>query len=155
MRRIRALVGLSSWLIIAALIARFAICESNGPRAETLRKLVPFWSAARSRTTIEFPLPVELAVGDPIFVTSEEGGLQQIGEVRSLGRPEATLPWQRASVTSAQILLYPTAPTCGPGTELTYFTTPSSIAWVTRTLLTPEKTSIITRELQDSYQENR
>jgi hypothetical protein len=101
-----------------------------------------------------FPEPVDVAIGDPVFV-AEGSELRQVGEVCALIQDNIILPARHAKAIGAEIQLFPTAPACGANAELTYFTIPDSLAWVVQTLLTPERKAIISQEIRTAYEDYR
>jgi hypothetical protein len=106
---------------------------------------------------LRLPEPQIVAVGDPIFVTQADGGLRRVGEIVALRRDGQPLAVRQTSqpVTSAEAVFYPSAPPLGSGAELQYMTTPDSLAWVTNTLLTPQRKQEIAAELSAAIEAHR
>jgi hypothetical protein len=96
-----------------------------------------------------------VAVGDPIFTRDEEGSLRRVGEVVAIGDDGHRPPSREANVTQARAIFYPFAPPIGASAELTYMTTPQSLAWVTRTLLTDKRKEEIAAELSAAIEQHR
>jgi hypothetical protein len=154
MNRIRVIVGASLWIAIGCLIVQWHESAVGSSRFQPLiDSLVSYWSGPRSSVRLQSGLPIDLAVGDPIFVRAEDGSLRQIGEISAVLRDGKVLPSLRADVTDARCLLFPTAPECGSDAVLTYYTTPDSLAWVVRTLVTPERRVRIADEIRGAYED--
>src|SRR5262245_51427001 len=155
MRRLQAVIGLLFWVAVAASAGRVVVNALAGPDGGSLRGLFQFYVGARSRAELRFPQPVDLAIGDPVFVRDTAVGLRQVGEVCGVAANGDARAALRGRADRTQILLYASAPNCGPDSHISYFTNPSSIAWVTSTLLTSDKTALITEALQGAYRQNQ
>jgi len=118
-QRLRTIVGVLAWTALVAgpwLALRQAGLEAA--TGQTLGSLWQYWTGQRRAVPLQFPQPTWLGVSDPVFVIEPEG-LRQVGEVRALvvdGRPS---PERLAWVTSAEVLLYPSAPAGDGPVQLT------------------------------------
>ena len=107
----------------------------------------------RPRTLwLRFPQPTNLSVGDPLFV-HEQGPeqpifLRRVGEITALHDASGLVRARRADVTLAQALVYPSAPTLGPTSQVTFRTKPQSVAWVIGALVPPERKMRIMQEIE-------
>lgn len=117
-----------------------------GRLAETLWSYV---AGPYPEARLEFDRPTLVAVGDPLFVRSPQGGFEQIGEIRSVDPAGAE---QRKATLHCQALFYPTAPPLSPDASIVHYRTPQSMAWVLETMLPPEKRSLIADEIQAAYE---
>jgi hypothetical protein len=148
------MVGVLFWISMVCLVWSIESNVSPNEPRRALRGLVQYWTGQRPIARLRLPEPVDIAIGDPVFV-SEGAELRQVGGVRALVQDDAVIAARRAKAAGAEIQLFPTAPTCGPNAELTYFTAPDSLAWVVETLLTPDRKALISQEIRAAYGEYR
>jgi hypothetical protein len=155
MTKLRIIAGLLIWLAIGAsitnLLQRFL--ESN--RQEVVGDLWQFLTAKRQTVTLTVPQSIPLQVGDPIYASSAENDIQQIGEIQQVDVAVSTDRHSQADHKLAVALLYPASPTLRSDAQLVYFSTRDSLTWVVETLLPPEKRELITREIAATYTAHR
>jgi len=138
--RFRTGLGLILWLSLAVWAALGIRSQTGGDTqalsllsGELLRWLVGVnreYSAAAESTLI-------LAPNDPIFLKNAEGRLVQIGRVRTA----FGLTQDPVTTQSAQLLIdeQQLRSVCPGGFSLAYHTTPTSLDWVAKTLISPDR----------------
>ena len=138
--RLRAGLGLILWLSLAAWAALGIRSQTGGDTralsllsGELLRWLVGVnreYSAAAESTLI-------LAPNDPIFLKNAEGRLVQIGRVRTaFGLTQDPVTTQSAILLMDEQQL---RSVCPGSFSLEYHTTPTSLDWVAKTLISPDR----------------
>ncbi len=138
--RLRAGLGLILWLSLAVWAALGIRSQTGGDTralsllsGELLRWLVGVnreYSAAAESTLI-------LAPNDPIFLKNAEGRLVQIGRVRTaFGLTQDPVTTQSAILLMDEQQL---RSVCPGSFSLEYHTTPTSLDWVAKTLISPDR----------------
>ena len=95
---------------------------------------------------------VVLAPGDPILMQSPEGSWRQVGLVRNHFASEPAAAFTR----EVSVILYDDAATTFPdGFVLEYHTTPTTLDWVVRTMIPPERQREIARLIADDWRTHR
>ena len=138
-RSARLLVGLvvtaaglyAPWLLLNG---RFAEAGAGAPTP--LESVRQYLLAPRREVRLRFSPAVQVAVGDAIFHETAPGVFEQVGEVRVLVDAEAhPLAARQGLASAATASLYPSAPPLTVDSQLDYYVTPGSLAWVVETLL--------------------
>lgn len=138
--RFRAGLGLVLWLSLAAW-ATLGIGGQAGGDAQTLSvlssELLRWLLGANQEYSAASESSLLLAPNDPIFLEDKEGRLVQIGRVRTA----FGLTQDPVTTQSAQLLIdeQQLRSVCPGGFSLAYHSTPTSLAWVAKTLISPER----------------
>ena len=142
MKAFRILIGLAVWVALGAGLGWYVDRQlvAGGGIQQTLAPALWEYAAGR-RQTVELRAgqPLVVAVGDPIFLRTGPESFRQVGEIRQVVDPDQGRPASIAWVTSAEALLYSSAPALGDEASLSYYTTEDSLVWVVQTMLPPEK----------------
>jgi hypothetical protein len=161
MKLMRIIIGLAVCVGLAAapwlaLRVRAAPAVNGAEQPAISTALWHYWTGTRRTVLLQFAKATEVAVGDPIFMQDRPGSLRQVGEIQSLADSDGhALAYRFADVPAAQALFYPFAPQVGANAHVQYHTTPSSLAWVVNTLVTPERKEQLTREFKKTLDEHR
>ena len=95
---------------------------------------------------------VVLAPGDPILMQGSDGSWRQVGLVRNHFATEPAAAYTR----EASVILYDDVNTTFPdGFVLEYHTTPTTLDWVVRTMIPPERQREIARLIADDWRTHR
>ena len=160
-RRLRVVIGVAVW--IGATVGLGALLhDPEDQRKELAAAHTRDWILTRrTPIVVEFPEPVELAVGDPIFFAPTPGDLTLVGAVTELvhsGPPEDDSPSRRRRgvVRSAKAWLstsgHSELKTTSP---LTYISVPQTASWVVQTLFPEERLGWIAREWNATLLQHR
>jgi hypothetical protein len=150
-KRIRIALGSLLWSSLF-LWAIWAIClqaqGTQAPLAGLFHDIGRWLLGATQQYSATADTMLMLAPNDPIFMKNSEGRLVQIGRVRTaFGATIDPIATQSALLLIDEAQL---RSMCPHGFSLEYQTTPSSLDWVARTLLSAERrqeiTAIITRD---------
>jgi len=150
-RVVRIAVGLVFWLALAVFAAwRLDRLGRDSPAGlpRLARQICSYFAGRTRRLTLTCPDQVDLAVCDPVFVEQGDGELRLVGLVRRLGRDGQWLGERRAYADRVEVVLLPCAAQFGPIAQALYFNRQTSLLWVARTLLTPQRRAEIAAELQ-------
>jgi len=157
MRTFRLAIGLLFWLNLFG-FATWRIEQlgdnQRAGRGQWAGQLWQYFTGTSRRIHAAAGEPVELAVGDPVFVRSGQRELKQVGQVRRLKYGGAWLARTRAWADEAELMLMPSAPACGPDATVIYYSREASLAWAVRTLLTEERQAAIAAELQQVFDQH-
>lgn len=154
-KRLRIIVGVAMWL--ALILGPWLVVRQFGVESTTRQTVTSLWHylAGQRRTVpLRFDEPTLLALADPVFVV-ENNSLRQVGEVHLLLGDGRASPERIEWVTSAEVLLYPSAPVTPEPIRITYRTTPQTLAWAFERLVTPERQARMRAELQKALDEHR
>lgn len=152
---LRVIVGGIVWTALVAgpwWLVRWAGNQASAER--TVGSLWQFATGERRLTPVKFAEPTLLAVNDPVLAI-DGGVLRQVGEVRTLYLDGAITPERIAWVHAADVWLYPSAPQLAGEAQITYRTTPQTLAWVVERLLTPARLQQMRTELDTALAANR
>lgn len=152
----RLVLGMVLWLGAIALGGYLAApaLDAEAPAGRWARDLLNYLTRASTPQRFELDRPQTIAVGDPLFIFGKEG-LIQVGEVSALIGPEGVVAARKAEVGLVEVRLYPGVAPPRQGDRITYHTAETSLAWVVKTLLTPERKKAIVRELEQVLQAHR
>jgi len=107
---------------------------------------------ARSEQAAWSKTPILLSPGDPILMRQPDGGYLQVGKVRNHFSSEP----KEAYTKQANLVLYDSVFMNTPhGFELLYYSTPTSLEWVVRTMVPPERQQEIARLIADDWKSHR
>jgi hypothetical protein len=139
-RRIRILVGLLVWsggLGSACWLVTSHIGGDLGQRVAP--QLLQYATGSRRCVPLDIDPSLDIRRGDPIFKVTDDGRLEQIGEI------------QRASgQASVMAILYAQTPLPAHSDQLAWYSTPDSMAWVVSTLLPDAKRRQVAAEIQQA-----
>ena len=139
-RQIRVLVGGLAWGTALGLVCWVSV---RHVQRELGQRIAPdLWNYAtqqRSRIRLIDSEECDLRHGDPVFQVSSSGQLEQIGEVRRVTPSDAP-----------SALLYSNAPQPTSNHQLSWYSTPDSMAWVIDTLLPASKRALVAAEIQEA-----
>lgn len=107
---------------------------------------------ARSEQVAWSKTPILLSPGDPILMRQSDGGYRQVGKVRNHFSAEP----KEAYTRQASLVFYDSIAIETPhGFELHYYSTPTSLEWVVRTMVTPERQQEIAKLIADDWKSHR
>ncbi len=107
---------------------------------------------ARSEYNAWSNTPILLSPGDPILMQQPDGGYLQVGKVRNHYSPEP----KEAYTKQAVLVLYDNViADVSDGFELKYYTTPTSLDWVVKTMVPPERQQEIAKLITDDWKSHR
>ncbi|MFN9721763.1 MAG: hypothetical protein ACK58H_00845 [Planctomyces sp.] len=149
---IRLVLGCLLWTLPVAWGLYATASQSAGATSvvQLFRQMGRWAGGATVQMQANSDVPVMLAANDPVFYTDATGRTLQVGKVRTAGgllfdpapARQTVLLFDEAMIRQA----------CPEGFELHYYSTPTSLDWVARTLLPQERraeiTSILAREWQ-------
>ena len=107
---------------------------------------------ARSEHVAWSRTQILLSPGDPILMRQPNGGYLQVGSVRNNFSSEP----KEAYTRQASVVLYDNIANETPhGFELHYYSTPTSLEWVVRTMVPPERQHEIAKLIADDWKSHR
>lgn len=107
---------------------------------------------ARTEQLARSNTPILLFPNDPILMRQPDGGYLQVGKVRNHFSAEP----RKAYTKQASLVLYNSIAIDAPhGFELHYYSTPTSLEWVVRTMVSPERQQEIARLIADDWKSHR
>lgn len=149
------ILGIVAWVAGGAAVW-LALHASGANKQASVKEVVGEISqwvvGARSEHVAWSGTPILLCPGDPVLMRQPDGGFLQVGKVRnhfSSGPKEAY-------TKQATVVLYDTIEINTPhGFELHYYTTPTSLEWVVRTMVPPERQQEIAKLIADDWKSHR
>jgi hypothetical protein len=156
MRYVRILIGLLIW--IGGIWAVWQIwAGSHTPQSQAntaaVEKLWEYATGHRGTAVLQSQYAFDAEVGDPIFIL-EGTELRRVGEIALVRDPDSGQPTRRATVCSAEAMLYSSAANITGDARLTYYSGGRSLEWVLETMLPPAKRQQITRMVHRAYEEH-
>ncbi len=158
----RILAGALVW-IAAGTIAALNLANPPEGRGGTFAELGPYLLhilGKNEAAILQFPYPVEIAVGDPIFHRNPGGALSPVGEVEALLRDGQRLPFSHAypghGVHQVECTLRAGHLRNLPGKPRgKLLSIPETFSWVLRTLLPKERIASLTKKWNLALLEQR
>jgi hypothetical protein len=156
MNRFRVGIGLVTWCAVIGVLGWYINVYLVRPTTTGHRVAADLWefaSAERRVVSVRLDPSWPIAVGDPIYRVDGPDRIDRVGEIRRVV-PSAERARRGGDVApTAEALLYPHAPPVCSMSYLTYYETPTSLAWVMETMLPPAKRARIAEEVMASYQD--
>lgn len=146
LRRLRILVGLIAWsggLAGTGWLVAAHFKPASPLRAHVAPQLWRYATRPRTPVVLDIADPLQLEPGDPIFLTTESSRLVQIGEIR-----------HDSDTGVYNAMFYASAPMLSESAQLSWYSAPDSMAWITATLLPPEKQHAIQQEIAKAIQQH-
>lgn len=153
-RQIQIIAGIAIWVAAICYAGFLSTNQSDVRVREVRREIVSQVTGQRQRIFIQMERPVEVGIGDPIFVLDYKQGYRQVGEVANI---PARVPLRFGvsdHVTTGEVILYGDAPALSEDCLLRLYHTPESMEWVVQTMLPPEKREQIAEEISAAFEEN-
>jgi hypothetical protein len=139
LKRLRLMLGGAAWIAVVCLavfgLQRESSSSEHGP-TDVLRDVSHWVLDQRTEFRAQSTHNLLVAIGDPVLMRLDDGSFQQVGVVRRTGGPD-----RKAFLTSSvNVLLYDSvADGATDGLMLEYHSTPTSLDWVVKTMISPEK----------------
>lgn len=148
-------LGIFAWLGGCAAVW-LALQNTGANEQASVRQVageISQWIAgARSEQVAMSEIPILLAPGDPVLMGQDDGSYLQVGHVRNHFSSEP----KDAYTTQASIVLYNDVATAAPhGFRLQYYSSPTSLDWVVRTMVPPERQQEIAKLIADDWKSHR
>ncbi len=148
----RVILGLLIW--IGILSGGIMLARNSLQRApDAMSQLGAYVANQRHTAEVNFPFPVVMCVGDPVFLTGIEE-YSPIGFVSRVGKTDSTSKLITYTDMAA-VTFYGSAPQFGNTGHLEYHHAEDTSAWVMKTMLTPEKRKEISKLIMDAYTKNQ
>ena len=149
------IIGSLTWCVLGT-TGWFAVRSQFADKPQGLGDVaygVSHWLAgAKDEQMAKADVLVVLAPGDPILMRGSDGSWRQVGLVRNHFALEPAAAFTR----EASVILYDDAATSFPdGFVLEYHTTPTTLDWVVRTMIPPERQREIARLIADDWRTHR
>ncbi len=149
------LLGIVAWVGggVAVLLAVYNTSANDQASAKQVAGEISQWVAgARTELVARSKTPVLLSPGDPILMRQSDGGYLQVGKVRNHFSSEP----KEAYTRQASVVLYDNmADVTSHGFELHYYSTPTTLEWVVRTMVPPERQQEIAKLIADDWKSHR
>lgn len=143
----RLALGAALWLLGSAAVIELLRGSGGGSGLRGLAQARDWVFGQRLAVRVAFDFPVELMVGDPVFLRDARGRLTPIGELRELLDGDRVLPVRAGWVREARLHLAPADPAAiDASSRVISIAVPQTAAWVVRTLLPPERVAWVARE---------
>lgn len=161
-RPVRIAAGCGIWLV-ALTLGWWALDRHGGAWADGTQGVLPaLWEHGTARERfleLEFEVASWARVGDGIFAQSVSQPFEQVGVITEIATDEGPVLGARARsgawITSARARLYGNAPALTEGSVLSYYRTDTSMAWVIKTMLPPDKRAAIVAEIRTAMDAHR
>lgn len=151
---VRIILGLLCWAAGGWALWQWAQSAAQGRSAEA-PSLRTYLTDVRREVVVRYPQVVLLAINDPVYYWPETGAPQRVGRVSALLKESRPLPERIAYVDQARVELYSFGPPTQPGSLLTHYVAPLSLASVAELLAPPEKRAAAVAELQAALLEHQ
>lgn len=155
MKRFRIVIGIAFWCGLFGVL--WGLVGSPGRTAPSTSRqyFSDLWAYYTSTRRLEFCLPKScaLSTGDPVFAADGKGSLQQVGIIVRVSDGD-TARSPHGNTTTAQAVLFPSAPEPSLPVNASYLSVPDSIDWVVQTLLPEERRRQLEAELSTALQEH-
>ena len=151
MKNRHLIFGIVAWIAIGGALW-LAVQGTNANERKSLADVVSgvnqWLIGARSEQVARSETEIVLSPGDPVLMRQADGKFRQVGLVRNHFSPEPKEAWTR----QASVVFYDSAvANCPDGFLLEYHTTPTSLGWVVRTMVPPDKQQEIARLIADDW----
>lgn len=155
----RFLLGILCWLL-AAVAAWTAVRQELESRDHSIGHVlseVGTWTAGRRTEFLAVSdIPIYLNVGDPVFVQMASGDYRQAGMVCDAFSPLIRKSPNDLLTRRVRVRLYQgDVPADASVCELRYHWTPSSLDWVVRTVLPPERHQEIAALIESDWKQHQ
>ncbi|MCA9057509.1 MAG: hypothetical protein KDA85_03385, partial [Planctomycetaceae bacterium] len=154
MRNLHLAIGLCAWLAAGVAVYQLAAGRSGkaGSSVGDIAFDVGQWTADRRQLLhAASDVPIRLAPGDPVLMTSAAGQTRQVGFVRSTGTGDRVA----ADVREIDLLIYDQRLNQSESQmQLEYHATPTSLDWVVQTMLPPDRQQEIAGLIADEWAAN-
>jgi hypothetical protein len=129
--RPRVVIGLLLWGALLA-FAGHAILSDEGAARDPASRVLVFAGERRLQIEVAFPAETDVEIGDPVLVHDPDRYLVQSGHVMNVVT--------RRDAVVATLTIYPERrDLLREGLRVEVFSVPKSAAWITRTLLPPQR----------------
>ena len=155
MRRMRVGIGLMAWLAAGVVLSWWLKGYVLSPQAAGHRVATDLWqfaSAERRIVALQFDECWPVEVGDPIYRVDGPNAIEQVGEIRRVFPPAVRRSRRRRRARRPKRCFIPTPSRICVESQLTYYTTPTSLAWVLETMLPPQRRIEIAQEIAATYE---
>ena len=150
LKKFRLYFGTMFWGSILLLVLLSPSLFPGNDWILSLKGVSGYLQSNRQHVAVQFPYPLYIKKGDPIYWITEENEMQRVGQI-SVGENANTITWAATDATEA--VFFGDAPTITEDYFLVLHETPPSFEWAFDKLLPPAKRAEIIVELKETFQQ--
>lgn len=156
MNKRHVILGVTFWLVAAAttwLVLRAELTAQSSSVASLTGQVGQWISGQNSSLRAVSEVSLQVKIGDPIFVISDDGLFRQVGLLTDI---DGSVSKDPRSAKDFEVVIYDDATNALDGNyRLEYHTTPMSLDWVVRTMIPRERQKEIAQFIATEWQQHQ